>query len=77
MMFAFWSLESQIFEIWNKIYTLDVTKFQFNILFVDIINVQVFVKKTIFFLNVQIKCNLTPVFDLVFFQWVYHVYSAM
>ena len=76
-MFAFWSLESQIFEIWNKIYTLDVTKFQFNILFVDIINVQVFVKKTIFFLNVQIKCNLTPVFDLVFFQWVYHVYSAM
>ena len=35
-------------EIWNKIYTLDVTKFQFNILFVDIINVQVFVKKQSF-----------------------------
>ena len=42
--YALWSLESEILEKWN-LYTLDVTKFKVNILFVDMFNAQVFCKK--------------------------------
>ena len=73
LMFALWSPESEIFEKWNQIDTLDVAKFKFNIFFVD----KCFVKETNLFLNVQIKCNLTSVLDLVSLQWVYHVYCAI
>ena len=48
LMFALWSLESKMFGKWSQIYTLDVTKFKFNILFVDRLNVQVFCKNSFF-----------------------------
>ena len=31
LMLALWLLESEKFEKWNQSYTLDVTKFKFNI----------------------------------------------
>ena len=34
LMSALWSSESKMFGKWNQIYTLNVTKFKFNILFV-------------------------------------------
>ena len=49
LIFDLWSLESKMFEKWSQIYTLDVTKFKFNILFVDRLKVQV-VCKNIFLL---------------------------
>ena len=48
LMFALWSLESEIFGKWSQIYTLDVTKFKFNVLIVDRLYVQVFCKKQSF-----------------------------
>ena len=44
LVFALWSLESKMFGKWSQFYTLDVTKFKFNILFVDRLNKQVFCK---------------------------------
>ena len=35
LMFALWSLESKMFGKMSQIYTLDITNFKFNILFVD------------------------------------------
>ena len=40
--------KSDVFGKWSKIYTLDVTKFKFNILSVDRHNVQVFCKNSLF-----------------------------
>ena len=48
LMFALWSLESKMFGKWSQIYTLDVTKFKFNILFVDRLNIQVFIRTAFF-----------------------------
>ena len=44
LMFALWSLESEIFGKWSKINTLDVTKF----MFIDRLNVQVLCKNSLF-----------------------------
>ena len=41
LMFALWSLESKMFGKWSKIFILDDTQnLNFNILFVDRLNVQ-------------------------------------
>ena len=48
LLVALWSLESKMFGKWSQIYTLDVTKFKFIILFVDSLNVQVFCKNSLF-----------------------------
>ena len=48
LMFALCSLESKMFGKWCRIYKLDVTKFTFNILFVDRLNVHVFCKNSLF-----------------------------
>ena len=49
-MFSLRSLESEIFEKWSQIYTLDVTKFIcIHHIFVDRLNVEVFCKNSIFF----------------------------
>ena len=49
LMFSLRSLESEIFEKWSQIYTLDVTKFIcIHHIFVDRLNVQVFCKNSIY-----------------------------
>ena len=51
LMLALWSLESEIFEKWSQIYTLDFTKFIYiHHIFVDRLNVhvQVFCKNSLF-----------------------------
>ena len=60
LMFALWLLESKMFWKWIQIYTLDVTQFKFNILFVDRLNVQVF-------------CNNSLFLICTFLSWKWHI----
>ena len=76
LLFALWSLDSALVGKWSQIYTLDVTTFKFNILFVDRLEVQVFCKNSFF-----LVCTNYSVFDLVsqhngLFSG-YHVLCAM
>ena len=49
LLFAVWSLKYQRwFGKWSQIHSLDVTKYKLNILFVDRLNVMVFLKNSFF-----------------------------